>query len=308
MTVYPTRPTSCQVCPYEFDHQKWLENKEQTLSIMLLPEDMQWVKRQDENIFDRSLWEMNAAENNPQYATQVYEKLQPGYLWVQYGLQGAIIHWSTPEDNTIHRASLLEDKVLILSYKRKNFPAVISSHTSLSQFQQHIHSYLVNARQTDWGKYQEKLKLIYIHLRVSKAAMAQLNTLPTGPRIAFCLKPSVDSVALSKNTSLMTLTKFTYSGPSKKNMGKLPLHVRVKNLSNLKGPCNLRIRSLIPRLIVNDGGKNKFKPFKRMTTTTSDKENVGYKLNIDFQESKWVLRSEYTRLARESKPLQVVCD
>ena len=302
MTVNLTLP-SRQVCPYEFDHQKWLENKEQTLSIMLLPEDMKWVKKQDEVIFDRSLWDLYAAKNNPQYASQIYEKLQLGQLWVQYGLQGAIVHWSTPKDQTIHRASLLEDKVLILSYSRNNFPAVISNKTSVSQFQQLIHGYLADAHQMGWRKYQEKLDSICIRLRVSNAAMAQLNTLPTGPRIAFCLKPSFEMTALSKNTSLMTLTKFTYSGPSKVNMGKLPLHVRVKNLSDLKGPCNLRIRSLIPRLIINDVGKNRFKPFKRTTTTTSSKENVGYALSIDFQESRWVLRSEYTRLARESKPL-----
>jgi hypothetical protein len=157
---------------------------DQILQQLVFPEDLMHVTILKSNYFDPSLWrELMQLGALKHHTCLLVEKITAGHLWVQYGLEGAIIHWSRGE--TIFRASLFEEKALVVSYAIEK-GAAQTTRTSIeaSTLRQLLHIYLKNEvgkhptpEHPKWNFFLKQLELVQIVCKISASASEKMNEL-----------------------------------------------------------------------------------------------------------------------------------
>jgi hypothetical protein len=137
------------------------------------------IRPLEKNLFDPSLWSQLTSQGAVRHHTNlIAQEFKPGYLFVQQGLEGSIIHWTTKEDQTIHRASLFEDKILVCSYKLNGSSSPSRAELTPDEFKTAIHKYIslnpqkpeLGAPSSEWLDFQRQLELMPISVKISDAA------------------------------------------------------------------------------------------------------------------------------------------
>ena len=113
---------SIQSCTYRFDQKDWDQELKRSFTTMVDPigrSSIQMPAIPQKNVFEPSNWHQDALEGKTEYHYSIVENNK---FWIQIGLDGIVIHWVTKESQEIHRASLVEETVRIVSYKIENTP------------------------------------------------------------------------------------------------------------------------------------------------------------------------------------------